>query len=174
MSSPSTTSTVVTDRIEKQIRLRAPRTRVWQAIADARQFGTWFGVDFEGPFIAGATVRGVIAGTKVDPEIAKEQKAYVRKPFEFTIERIEPERIFSFRWHPYAVEENVDYSQEPTTLIVFSLEDIPEGTLLTVTESGFDRIPLERRAKAFTANDNGWTKVIGLLAKYLDQAGDVA
>jgi uncharacterized protein YndB with AHSA1/START domain len=158
-----------TDRIEKQILLRAPRKRIWRALSDSKEFGTWFGVKFDAPFVAGATMRGVIVGTAVNAEVARAQKEYADLSFEVIIERIEPERLFSFRWHPFAVERGVDYSAEPTTLIVFTLEDAAEGVLLTVTESGFDQIPLARRAKAFTANEQGWTMVVKLLEEYLAQ-----
>jgi uncharacterized protein YndB with AHSA1/START domain len=162
-------SVAVSDRIEKRIMLNAPRTRVWKAVAEAEQFGTWFGVKFDGPFEAGKPLSGVMVGTKVDPEVAKAQQPYAGKPFDIVVERIEPERLFSFRWHPYAVEPGVDYSKEPTTLIEFTLEEKDNGVMLTITESGFDRILLERRAKAFTANEEGWTKVITLVEKYLAQ-----
>ena len=159
-----------TDRIEKKILLRAPRERVWRALTDAGEFGTWFGVTFEGPFSPGALVRGVIVPTAVDAAVAKAQQPYAGRPFEITIDRMEPERTFAFRWHPFAVEPGVDYSAEPTTLIVFSLEEAAGGILLTVTESGFDRIPLARRAKAFTANEGGWGMVMTLIEKHLAQA----
>jgi len=159
-----------TDRIEKRILLHAPRQRVWRALADSSEFGTWFGVRFDGPFQPGALLRGVIVPTKVDAEVAKAQQEYAGKPFEITVERMDPERLFSFRWHPFAVEPGVDYSAEPTTLIVFTLDEVADGILLTVTESGFDRIPLERRAKAFTANEQGWGMVVTLIEKYLAQA----
>ena len=155
------------DRIEKQILLRAPLQRVWRALADSHEFGTWFGVKLDGPFKPGAIVRGRIVPTSVDPEVAKAQKPHEGKPFEITIERMESERVFSFRWHPFAVEPGVDYSAEPATLIVFALEQVQEGVRLTVTESGFDRIPLARRAQAFTANEQGWTMVVKLIEKYL-------
>jgi uncharacterized protein YndB with AHSA1/START domain len=161
-------STDVMDRIEKTIVVRAPRARVWRALADAQEFGEWFGVTFEsGAFAPGAVARGVIAPTTVDPDVAKAQAPYKGMPFEITIDRMEPERLFSFRWHPFAIERDVDYSTEPTTLIVFTLEDVPGGTKLTVVESGFDRIPLERRAKAFTANEQGWGMVVKLVATYV-------
>jgi uncharacterized protein YndB with AHSA1/START domain len=156
-----------TDRIQKQIVLRAPRERVWSAISDAKKFGTWFGVEFDGPFVAGSRLSGKIAPTKVDPEVAKMQQPYAGKRFEFSVERIEPMRNISFRWHPFAVEEGIDYSKEPTTLIVFELEEISGGTRLTITESGFDKIPLARRAKAFAANEGGWTHQLKLIEKYL-------
>jgi uncharacterized protein YndB with AHSA1/START domain len=159
-----------TDRIEKKILLRAPRKRVWRALSDSKEFGSWFGVKFDGPFTPGALIRGKIVGTTVDADVAKAQKQYEHVPFEITIDRIEPERLFSFRWHPNAVEPGVDYSHEPTTLIVFTLEEAPNGVMLTVTESGFDQIPLERRAKAFTANEQGWGMVVKLIEKYLAQA----
>src|SRR5262249_11518637 len=98
---------------------------------------------------------------------AKVQQPYAGMAFEITVDRIEPQRLFSFRWHPFAIDPKVDYSNEPTTLIEFTLEEKPDGVLLTVTESGFDRIPLERRAKAFEANDGGWTLQMTLVEKYL-------
>ncbi len=155
------------DRVEKQVLLRAPLERVWRAISDSEQFGTWFGVEFEGPFVAGTAMRGRTVPTAVDPEIAKLQEPHAGKPFEITIDRIEPMRLLSFRWHPFAVEPGVDYSAEPTTLVVFALEATPDGTLLTITESGFDQIPLARRADAFTANEGGWTVQLALIEKYL-------
>lgn len=159
-----------TDRIEKRILLRAPLQRVWSALSDATEFGSWFGMKFDGRFTPGARVRGTIVGTKVDTEVAKAQKQHEGIPFEITIDRMEPERLFSFRWHPGAVEHGVDYSHEPTTLVVFTLEPVANGVMLTVIESGFDHIPLERRAKAFTANEQGWGIVVKLIEKYLAQA----
>jgi uncharacterized protein YndB with AHSA1/START domain len=156
-----------TDRIEKKVLLHAPCERVWQAISDSARFGSWFGVAFDGPFAAGARLTGRIVPTSVDAEIAKLQKSHEGKPFEFFVDRIEPMRRLSFRWHPYAVEPGVDYSKEPTTLVVFELEKVPGGTLLTISESGFDQIPLERRAKAFAANEGGWAKQTTLIEKYL-------
>ncbi|MGH8301595.1 MAG: SRPBCC family protein [Steroidobacteraceae bacterium] len=158
------------DRIEKRIVLRAPRERVWRAISEAKQFGNWFGVEFDGEFAAGTRLTGRIAPTKVDVEVAKLQQPYVGFPFEFHVERIEPMSLFSFRWHPNAVDRNADYSPEPMTLVEFRLEEALQGTLLMITESGFDRIPLERRAKAFTSNDGGWTHQSKLIEKYLEQS----
>jgi uncharacterized protein YndB with AHSA1/START domain len=163
-------SAVTTDRIEKRVLLRAPRARVWRALTDAQEFGTWFGVKFDGPFTPGSLLRGVIVPTRVDAEVAKAQQPYQGMPFEITVDRIEPETLFAFRWHPFAVERGVDYSREPTTLVVFALEEVPNGILLTVTESGFDQVPLARRAQAFTANEGGWTMVMTLIEKYLAQA----
>jgi uncharacterized protein YndB with AHSA1/START domain len=156
-----------TDRIEKKVLLNAPRARVWKAITDYAEFGKWFGVTFDGPFKPGASVRGVVTPTTVDEEVAKAQDPYAGLPFEITVDRIEPQRLFSFRWHPYAHEPGADYSKEPTTLIVFTLEDQAGGVLLTVTESGFDQIPIERRAKAFAANEGGWAAQMTLIEKYL-------
>ena len=110
---------------------------------------------------------GKITGTKVDPEVAELQKPHEGKAFNIIVEQMEPERLFSFRWHPYAFEPGMDYSKEPTTLVTFRLEETPEGVQLTLTESGFDQIPLERRAKAFAANDGGWSHQMVLIAKYL-------
>ena len=156
-----------TDRIEKQILLRAPRERVWRAISDAKQFGSWFGVTFDGPFADGARLIGKITPTTADAEVAKMQEPYAGKLFEFTVERIEPMKRIAFRWHPYAVEEGVDYSKEPTTLIEFELADAPGGILLSVRESGFDQIPVARRAKAYKANEGGWEMQTRLIEKYL-------
>jgi len=159
-----------TDRIEKRVLLRAPRERVWRAISDSRQFGSWFGVKFDGPFVAGTRMIGKIVPTTVDAEVAKSQKPYEGFAFEISVERIDPERLFSFRWHPFAAEAGVDYSKEPTTLVVFELEEVSGGTMLTITESGFDQIPLERRAKAFASNEQGWSAQAKLIEKYLAPA----
>jgi uncharacterized protein YndB with AHSA1/START domain len=139
-----------TDRIEKTIVLRAPRARVWRAISNAAEFGAWFRVDFKGAsFAPGATVRGNLT-----------YPGYEHLAMEIEIERMEPERLFSFRWHPYAVDPAADYSQEPTTLVEFELQEAAEGTRLTVVESGFDRIPLLRRAEAHRMNDAGWAEQV--------------
>jgi uncharacterized protein YndB with AHSA1/START domain len=163
------TAAATTDRIEKKVLLRAPRARVWRALTDAKEFGHWFGMKFDGPFVPGALARGVITPTNVDKAVAKAQQPYEGLPFEITIDRIEPETLFTFRWHPHAVERGVDYSHEPTTLVAFTLEEVADGILLTVTESGFDHIPLARRAQAFSANEQGWTMVVTLIEKHLAQ-----
>ena len=160
----------VSDRIEKTVLLRAPLERVWRAVSDAAEFGAWFGVAFDQPFAQGAHMVGRIVPTKADPEVAKLQEPHKGAKFEVTIERIEPRRLFSFRWHPFAVDPAFDYSTEPTTLVVFELREVPEGTQLTITESGFDRIPLQRRAEAFTANEGGWTHQVRLIGKYVSNA----
>jgi len=159
-----------TDRIVKKVLLRAPLARVWRAVSDAREFGSWFGVKFDKPFAPGAVMNGTMVPTKVDAEVAKSQKPYEGRAFDFTVDRIEPMRLFSFRWHPFAVDPNFDYSNEPATLVVFELEEVSGETLLTVTESGFDRIPIARRAQAFTMNDHGWTAQTRLVEKYLAHA----
>ena len=158
-----------TDRIEKKILLRAPPERVWRALADSTEFGRWFGIEFDRPFAPGAQMHGVFVGTKVNAEVARAQKEHLGKGFDITIEKMEPEKLFSFRLHPFAIEAGIDYSAEPTTLIVFALEEVPGGVMLTVTESGFDRIPLERRAKAFEANEAGWAKMVKVLEEYVAQ-----
>lgn len=145
-----------TDRIEKSIVLRAPKSRVWRAIATAGEFGSWFGAKFEGEFTPGARVTGRIT-----------IPGYEHLNLEMTIERIDPERLFSYRWHPYAIEPNVDYGKEPTTLVEFRLEEVTGGTRLTVTESGFDRIPAARRAEAFRMNDEGWAGQIKNIERYV-------
>ncbi|MFZ1887025.1 MAG: SRPBCC family protein [Candidatus Binataceae bacterium] len=159
-----------TDRIVKKVMLRAPHHRVWSAISDASQFGSWFGVRFDGPFVAATNVTGRIVPATVDAEVASSQEAYEGTALEISIDRVEPTRLFSFRWHPYAIERGVDYSKEPTTLVVFELEEVSGGTMLTVTESGFDRIPIERRARAFASNQQGWTAQMQLIEKYLAMA----
>lgn len=159
-----------TDRIEKKILLRAPRARVWRALSDSSEFGVWFGMKFEGPFVPGKSLRGVIVGTTVNAEVAKAQKQYEGVAFEIFVEQVEPERLLAFRWHPGAVKRDYDYSSEPTTLVTFTLEQVPEGVMLTVVESGFDRIPLARRAEAFSGNEQGWGVVLKLIEAYLAQA----
>jgi uncharacterized protein YndB with AHSA1/START domain len=152
---------------EKTIILRAPLKRVWRALSDSTEFGNWFGMRFNAPFAPGATMTAVIVPTTVNQEVAKMQKPYEGISFEIKIEQMQPERLFSFRWHPGAVEPGIDYASEPTTLVVFTLEKAPDGVQLTVTESGFDQIPVARRAKAFSANEGGWTLVIKLIEEYL-------
>ena len=159
-----------TDRIEKKILLRAPMKRVWRALADSSEFGTWFGMRFPAPFVPGAVMRGKIVPTAVDPEVGAAQKQYEGLACEIAIERMEPEKLFSFRWHPGAVDPKADYSKEPMTLVEFRLEQKTDGVLLTITESGFDQIPLERRAQAFAGNEGGWSKVTGLIVEYLKSA----
>ena len=156
-----------TDRICKQVLLKAPRERVWQAISESDRFGTWFGVEFDGPFVEGQRLTGRITPTRVDAEVAAMQVPYEGTPFEWVIEKIEPMRRISFRWHPFGIDKRIDYSSEPMTLIVFELHDAPGGILLTVTESGFDKLAPERRAKAFAANEGGWTHQMALIEKYL-------
>jgi uncharacterized protein YndB with AHSA1/START domain len=145
-----------TDRIQKRVLLRAPRARVWQAIADPRAFAEWFGVELAGPFAPGAHVRGNIT-----------HPGYEHVPFEITVERVEPERHLSWRWHPNAVDPGADYSDEPTTLVVFELEEVEGGTLLTLEESGFDGIPLARRATAYRGNDEGWSQQVRSIERYV-------
>ena len=135
-----------TDRIEKQILLRAPRSRVWRALANAEEFGQWFGVNLTGKrFIAGQSVQGNIT-----------YPGYEHLVMDLLVERVEPEHHLSWRWHPAAVDASVDYAPEPTTLVVFELTEVDGGTLLRVVESGFDRIPVARREEAFRMNSGGW------------------
>jgi uncharacterized protein YndB with AHSA1/START domain len=145
-----------TDRIEKTVVLRASRSRVWRAIATAEEFGAWFRVNLEGVFAEGATIRGRLT-----------HPGYEHVTLDMQVERIEPERYFSYRWHPYAIDPAVDYSAEPTTLVEFVLEDAEGGTALTIVESGFDRIPLARRAEAFRMNDQGWAGEIKNIERYV-------
>ena len=146
-----------TDRIERQILLKAPRSRVWRALADAEAFGDWFGVALKGKhFVAGQHTQGYIT-----------YPGYEHLLWDVLIERVELERMLSFRWHPYAVDPSVDYSQEPTTLVVFELEDASGGTLLRLVESGFDSIPATRRLEAFRMNSGGWDEQMKNIEKYV-------
>jgi uncharacterized protein YndB with AHSA1/START domain len=147
------------DRIEKSIVLRAPRSRVWLALADAQAFGQWFGVKLEGSFAPGARLQGHVT-----------LKGYEHVPFEISIERMEPERLLAWRWHPYAIDPKVDYSAEPMTLVVFELKEVPDGTLLTVVESGFETIPSARRPEAYRKNDEGWAAQMKAIEKYVGAA----
>lgn len=136
-----------TDRIEKQIELKAPVSRVWRALTDAQEFGEWFGVKMEGPFVVGKTARGRIT-----------YPGYEHLVMEVVVQKIEAEKFFSYTWHPYAVDAKKDYSKETPTLVEFRLEKTASGTLLRVTESGFDKIPKERREEAFRKNEGGWAQ----------------
>ncbi len=133
------------DRIEKHIVLRAPRARVWRALTDGAEFGAWFGVKLDGPFVEGQAVRGRITSA-----------GYEHISMEMQIVKLEPERYFAYRWHPYAVDPKADYSKETPTLVEFRLDETAGGTKLSVVESGFDKVPLARRAEAFRMNDAGW------------------
>ena len=145
-----------TDRIEKKVVLRAPRSRVWRALTTAEEFGAWFRVKLDGVFAEGVTIRGRIT-----------HPGYEHMTMDILVERIQPERYFSYRWHPYAIDPTVDYSAEPTTLVEFKLEDTEGGTALTIVESGFDRIPLARRGEAFRMNEQGWTGQIKNIERYV-------
>jgi uncharacterized protein YndB with AHSA1/START domain len=135
-----------TDRIEKQVLLKAPRARVWRALTDPVEFGTWFGVKLPaGSFAPGRTTRGSIT-----------HPGYEHLTLDLAVEKMEPERLFSWRWHPGAIDPKRDYSKDPTTLVVFTLEDAPGGTLLKVVETGFDQVPQAYRESAFRLNTEGW------------------
>lgn len=158
-----------TDRIEKKVLLSASRERVWRAITEAEQFGTWFGVEFEGGFVAGRPLKGRMVPTKVDQEVARSQEAYAGIEFDIFVDRIEPMRLFSFRWHPYELEPGSDPEQAPTTLVTFELAEVSGGTMLTISESGFDAVPLEKRAQAFASNEQGWEIQGKLIEQYLSR-----
>ena len=147
------------NRIEKRIELRAAPARVWRAISDYREFGTWFGVKLEGPFVAGQQAEGQIT-----------YPGYEHVRWRAVIQKIEPERLFSFTWHPYAIDPKVDYSHETPTLVEFRLEKSASGTLLTLTESGFDKVPAERRAEAFRMNDGGWAQQMKNIERHVAQS----
>ncbi len=144
------------DRIEKTIVLHAPRSRVWRALSQAKEFGAWFGLALEGDFAPGARLTGRLT-----------TPGHEHLTLEITVERVEPEHLLSYRWHPYAIEPGVDYAGEPTTLVEFQLADVADGTQLTVVESGFEGIPLARRAIAFRMNDQGWAEQLTHIARYV-------
>jgi uncharacterized protein YndB with AHSA1/START domain len=145
-------------RIEKRIELRAPLARVWRALTDSREFGEWFRVNLEGPFVPGQTARGHIT-----------YSGYEHLLFECSVREMQPERLFSFTWHPYAVDPQTDYSAEPPTLVEFRLEPTATGTLLTVTESGFENIPAHRRFEAFRMNEGGWAEQMRSIERHVAQ-----
>jgi uncharacterized protein YndB with AHSA1/START domain len=149
---------MIHDRIEKRIVLKAPLSRVWRALTDYREFGLWFRVKLDGPFVPGQVSRGWIT-----------YPGYEHLKWEAVVQKMEPERLFSFTWHPYAVDPKMDYSKEPPTLVEFRLEETKDGTLLTVTESGFDKIPAGRRPEAFRMNEGGWTAQIKNIERHVAQ-----
>ncbi len=150
-----------TNTIRKTAVLNAPLARVWAAISDSQQFGAWFGAEIEGPFVAGTTLQATIRPTTVDPEVARLQEPHAGTPFVVAVEQVEPQHRLTFRWHPGGELAG------PMTLVEFALEAVPDGTRLTITESGFDQLPLARRADAFKGNDEGWTHQLRLVAAYL-------
>jgi len=146
-----------TDRIEREILLKAPRSRVWRALSNAEEFGDWFGAALKGEtFAAGHRVRGQIT-----------YPGYEHLVFEVVIDRMEPERLLSFRWHPYAVDTSVDYSHETPTLVVFELKEVEGGTLLSIVESGFDEIPAARRQEAFSMHCTGWDEQLKNIERHV-------
>jgi uncharacterized protein YndB with AHSA1/START domain len=146
------------DKIEKRIELKAPVARVWRALTDHREFGQWFRVKIDGPFKPGEVSHGQIT-----------RPGYEHLKWEVVVQKMEPESLFSFTWHPYAVDPQTDYSKEPPTLVEFRLEKIAGGTLLSVTESGFDKIPSRRRLEAFRMNENGWGQQIENIESHVAQ-----
>jgi uncharacterized protein YndB with AHSA1/START domain len=157
----------IRQEIHKEIVLNAALEKVWAAISNADQFGQWFGLRFDGPFKAGERLTGVIMPTTVNDEVAATQKPYEGTPFGIVVSEITPQSRFSFYWHPYGVEKDYDYSREPMTLCTFALSEEEGGVRLVITESGFENIPLDRRAKAFSANDGGWEAQTHLIEAYL-------
>jgi uncharacterized protein YndB with AHSA1/START domain len=149
----------MSDRIEKRVMLNAPVSRVWRALTDSGEFGEWFRVSLDAPFVPGQIARGRIL-----------HPGYEHLTWEATVQKMEPEWLFSFTWHPYAGDPAADYANEPTTLVEFRLEPSGAGTLLTLTESGFDAIPKERRFEAFRMNEQGWSTQMNNIARHVDHA----
>ena len=169
----------ITDRIEKQIHVKAPRARVWRAIADSTQFGEWFGVHIEGPWQVGRPMRGTFNMTFTQEGIDEALARYDLPPAPIAstlpdvfcvVEAMEPEERFSFRWIPYGLDAGIDPQTEPKTLVEFRLQDAAEGTLISVTESGFDKVPLARRRRAFLMNTGGWQAQLDNIAAYLQSS----
>lgn len=148
------------DRIEKQIEIKAPIARVWRALTDYREFGEWFRVALESPFVVGEVARGRLT-----------YEGYEHLQWEVTVKAMEPEHLFSFTWHPYATDPDHDYSNEPPTLVEFRLESIPGGTRLNLVESGFDKIPDKRRHEAFLRNEGGWTQQMQNILAHVNAGG---
>lgn len=144
------------NQIEKHIELKAPTSRVWRALTDYKEFGEWFRVNIEGPFIPGEVSRGNIT-----------YPGYEHIKWEAVIQKMEPEHTFSYTWHPYAIDPNVDYSSEPQTLVEFKLLPAENGTILTVIESGFENIPLDRKMEAFRMNEGGWEMQMQNINEYV-------
>jgi uncharacterized protein YndB with AHSA1/START domain len=156
--------------IVKQVVLQAPLERAWRAIADADAFGHWFGARFDGAFEAGARLHARIEPTTVDPEVARQQQPHAGMTFDVVVDRVEPMHRLSFRWHPGA-GAGADPSDAEMTLVEFALDEVAQGVRLTITESGFERVPAARRAQAIADNSGGWEAQTGLIAKYLAQQG---
>ncbi|HEY1957523.1 MAG TPA: SRPBCC family protein [Polyangiaceae bacterium] len=166
------------DKIEKHVVLRAPVSRVWRAITDAKEFGRWFGLKLDGEFAVGKAITGTFPAAMDEAMIIEAQKRAGVAPSKVkfpapgsvfcTVERIEPERLFSFRWIPYGVDAEIDPASEPTTLVEFRLAAVPEGTALTIVESGFDRVPAHRRERALRMNDGGWAAQAENVKKYVE------
>ena len=146
----------MSDKIEKQVELKAPVEKVWKSLTDHRQFGEWFGVKIDQPFASGEKSTGQFTLDGCDD-----------KRWNATVQKIEPQRLFSWTWHPYAMDPNVDYSHEEPTLVEFTLEAVPGGTLLKVVESGFDRVPEHRRAEAFQMDERGWGFQLENIERYV-------
>jgi uncharacterized protein YndB with AHSA1/START domain len=180
MSTTNTTTNMTADRIEKRVTLRAPQARVWRALANAEEFGSWFGFKLEGAFTPGKVMKGTFNGKLDENAIMEAQRSSGIEPSKlnvpdgnmtlFTVDRMEPERYFSFRWIPFGIDAEADPENEPMTLVEFQLEPVAEGTALTIVESGFERVPAHRRARAFRMNNGGWAAQAENLRKYVDGA----
>lgn len=155
------------DEIRKTVTLKATPARVWRALSDAREFGSWFGASFESPFLVGAAIKGTIQQTKADAHVASLQAPYVGKPMVIVIEAMEPRNRFAFRWHPYELRADETAMTAPMTLVTFVLREVPEGVELTITETGFSKLPADRRARAFADNDGGWTMQCTLVSNWV-------
>lgn len=152
-----------TDRIQKEVEIKAPIARVWKALTDYKEFGNWFRVNLEGPFVPGETTRGNIL-----------HPGYEHLVMEVVVQEMKPEHYFSFTWHPYAVDPDQDYSQEEPTLVEFTLQETETGTHLRVVESGFDKIPAHRRDEAFRMNEGGWTAQVQNIKAHVETAPQTA
>jgi uncharacterized protein YndB with AHSA1/START domain len=152
-----------TDRIEKSAVLRAPLQRVWRAISDSGEFGTWFGMVVDGPFVQGVTVSCTMSGTAMDDDVAAEQRAHGAEAFPLHIVTVEEPKRFAFRWSPVPDPDFADL----TTLVEFTLTEVDDGVLLEIVESGFDVVPVEHRTSVFESNSHGWATQLDLVSRYV-------
>lgn len=147
------------DRIEKTIELRAPVSRVWRALTDHNEFGAWFRVRWDGPFVLGKATRG-----------RSTYPGFEHIQFELVVTRMEPERLFSVTWGPYAVDPDDECAQDPPTVVEFTLEAIPGGTRLRLVESGYDKFPPHRRVAVFRDNEDGWNTQMENITRHVENA----
>jgi uncharacterized protein YndB with AHSA1/START domain len=157
------------DRIEKSVDIRAPQDRVWKALTDSQEFGRWFGARFEGPFVPGRSVRGIIAPGEASTPEEIASHPYLGKPMVFQVERVDPPRRFSYRWQPLEGRTDLEVVDGPSTMVEFTLEETKDGTRLTVVETGFSKLPAPHRQPAYESHDGGWTVQVRRIRVHIEQ-----